>query len=96
MKTLAEFVLDTLCQFTSGDQQGIDADTASRWVHPMWDALKSATPEEKTALVQAARERYEYLNSVDEHEFSPTGRISEEEFAAFEAMMAGPEFFDQM
>jgi hypothetical protein len=95
MKTLANLVLETLCFFTFSNQDDVDADTLATWIAPMWEELKNATPAEQAALVEAARERLEYLNTTDERGFAPKSRVSREEFAALEAMMSDPDYFER-
>jgi len=90
-KKLAEIVLRSIEFFELVDDAQIDSRTALNGLESIAADLAEATPEERAAVKQAARERLDwFLQKPDEYGYLP--RLSPEHRRLLESIVSGELF----
>jgi hypothetical protein len=92
-KKLAEIVVRSIEYFELVDDGQLDPDTAVQYLEGISADLNESTPEEQSAVKEAAQARLAwFLQEPDEHGYSPRKKLSPEQRRLLESIASGEAF----
>lgn len=90
MTNLADVVLDYLWFLEFSDEEELDPDRAVKLLEDVsWKMQEVWTTDDKQALSEAAALRLNWLQTPDEHGFTPRGPLTDDQKALLESLAAG-------
>jgi len=92
-KKLAAIVVRSIEYFELVDEEQLDLDTAVQYLEGITADLNEATPEEQSAVKEAAKARLAYfLREPDEYGYSPRKTLRPEHRQLLESIASGEAF----
>jgi hypothetical protein len=92
-KKLAEIVVRSIEYFELVDDEQLDPDTAMKYLEGIAADLNEATPEEQSAVKEAAKARLAwFLQDPDEYGYSPRKTLRPEHRRLLESIASGEAF----